>query len=364
MNNGNSESASRDGMHDRSERPTYPKRESHFAHRFTRMLTKSGAAQELGPEGCWLLAVIAHQEDAKRYTGPVTFYAEQLLPLCGFASKGRLNRVRAKAVKLGWLHHEEGGKSRPARYWCLIPSPCGSLSDAPVDEGDETVSRSVVERQADGNRTANGRKPDSKRNGSATANGSLSTLVPTDPSPPPDSWGGVAERLRKAGVLDPDPAIDAARKTGCAPELIDRMIEHWKSHPGAWEAGGLRWRVIHALPDDDPSTGWPPESDGYRAIQTRALSQARQRETAAADTESAARCKEAVKKYRQLEEEQGAKLDELIADRERFNEFCLSVAGDDSDLLKQLRQGAKKLGSPGRQELLEALSERMKDIEA
>ena len=93
----------------------YPKRSSHFAHKFCRTLTKSAAAQELGPEACWLLSVIVHQEDAIRYSRPVTFWNDQLLPLCGFGSRKRLESARRKAIEGGWIHYKPGGKSKPGR---------------------------------------------------------------------------------------------------------------------------------------------------------------------------------------------------------------------------------------------------------
>lgn len=113
---------------------TYPKRPSHFAHRFTRLLTKAAVAQEIGPDACWLLAVIAHQEDAKRYRSAVTFWNGQLMPLCGFNSEKPFARARRKAVEAGWLHYEAGGKGKAGRYWCLIPDGHDKIDDSPMDE--------------------------------------------------------------------------------------------------------------------------------------------------------------------------------------------------------------------------------------
>lgn len=115
--------------------PEYPKRGNHFAHRFTRMLTKTAVAQELGPQVCFLLTVIAHQEDAKRYTGAVTFWNEQLMPLVGTAKWRTLDRFRKVAVEAGWLYYENRGKRKPGVYWVLIPAWAEPLTDAPVDEG-------------------------------------------------------------------------------------------------------------------------------------------------------------------------------------------------------------------------------------
>jgi hypothetical protein len=165
--------------------PDYPARESFFAHRFVRLLTKTAAAQELGPEVTWLLTVVAHQEDAKRYCGAVTYWNEQLMPLCGFRSKGRLVRVREAAVRSGWLHYETGGRTQPGRYWCLVPNGYDSLPDGPCDESDPFQDR-----------TANGTQTEPKPNGKRNQSRTPSTLFPS-PNPeggkPADAGPSAAE---------------------------------------------------------------------------------------------------------------------------------------------------------------------------
>ena len=117
---------------------TYPAdRGAFFAQRYCRLLTKSCAAQEIGPEACWLLTIIANLEDAKRYSAPVTFFNEQLSPLCGFGGSKRLVAVRNRAVQAGWLHYERGGKGRPGRYWVTIPKAFQVLDDSPCDESSD-----------------------------------------------------------------------------------------------------------------------------------------------------------------------------------------------------------------------------------
>lgn len=148
----------------------YPKREPFFAHRFCRLLTKSAAAQELGPETCWMLTVISHQEDVKRYRGAVTFYNGQLMPLCGFDSENRLNRARQRAIDAGWLHYEPGLKRHPGRYWVILPLYLDDLPDTPCDEtfplqngganGEENGFPSILEVQSEGE--AGGKRRDKR----------------------------------------------------------------------------------------------------------------------------------------------------------------------------------------------------------
>jgi len=124
----------------RMDSPTYPKRPMFFAHRFCRLLTRAAVAQQIGPEACWLLAVIAHQEDAIHYARPVTYYNEQLMPLCGFGSRKRLVEARRKAIDGGWLFYRGGGKGTPGTYWALIPEAYQETPDGPLNSAREAYA--------------------------------------------------------------------------------------------------------------------------------------------------------------------------------------------------------------------------------
>lgn len=115
---------------------TYPSREAYFAHRYCRLLTKTCAAQEIGHVAFALCVTIAHQEDAKRYSGPVTFFNEQLLPLVAVTKWESLDRARQRAAAAGWLHYEPGnrGQRMPGRYWVTIPKHLEQFDDQPCDE--------------------------------------------------------------------------------------------------------------------------------------------------------------------------------------------------------------------------------------
>lgn len=114
--------------------PTYPKRPSHFAHKFCRLLAKATIANEMGSDVCWMLAVIAHTEDAKQYRGPVLFHNGQLMSFCGFKSEDVLARCRKTAVDAGWLHYLKGSRTVAPRYWVLVPSHMLGKDDMPSDE--------------------------------------------------------------------------------------------------------------------------------------------------------------------------------------------------------------------------------------
>ena len=109
-----------------------------WAQRVIRAMTKTAAAQEIGPTAYALVALIAAQEDAKRYRAPVTFYNDQLMPLLGVRKWDTLDHARKKAVEYGWLHYTappRGVRSVPGVYWSLIPDGLDGLHDAAIDEG-------------------------------------------------------------------------------------------------------------------------------------------------------------------------------------------------------------------------------------
>ncbi len=112
----------------------YPKRDSHFAHRFVRVLQKSCAAQDIGQHACLLLCYISHTEDAARYSGPVRFWNSQLEQTMGYTSPKQLNNARHKAIEAGWLHYERQGTRGVGEYYVIIPDRFRTLSDAPIEE--------------------------------------------------------------------------------------------------------------------------------------------------------------------------------------------------------------------------------------
>ena len=114
---------------------TYPRRPSHFAHKFCRILMRCCVAQDIGPDAAYMLTQIVHTEDAAHYRRPIRFFNDQLVAACGFANVKALQRSRDKAVASGWLHYEEGARSRPAIYWVMIPAWAADVDSGPMDEG-------------------------------------------------------------------------------------------------------------------------------------------------------------------------------------------------------------------------------------
>jgi hypothetical protein len=133
--------------------PKYPERPKFFAYRFCRLMAKTCLANEIGPDACWLLTVIAHTEDARGYRGAVTFYNEQLFPLVGAGSVDSLSRTRAKAISAGWLVYFPGGRKRPGKYWVNVPDQFADMDDSPSDERPEKYLRISAEESAEESET-------------------------------------------------------------------------------------------------------------------------------------------------------------------------------------------------------------------
>ncbi len=109
----------------------YPARPSHFAHRYTRLILRACAAQQIGADAVLLCITVVHTEDAKRYTAPPTFWNDQLSSQLG-VSTSKLVRIRRKAVESGWLVYHPGAKSRAATYFVTVPSEYRDLQDGDI----------------------------------------------------------------------------------------------------------------------------------------------------------------------------------------------------------------------------------------
>ncbi|MCL4193867.1 MAG: hypothetical protein KJZ87_19165 [Thermoguttaceae bacterium] len=203
-------------------------------------------AQDIGPEACWLLTIIAHQEDAKRYRGPVTFWNEQLMPLCGFGGRSRLVAARVKAVEAGWLHYEGGGKGRPGVYWALIPAGLDDLEDTPCDETPDDICRPESGQQTDGNgecRPKSGRNSGRQPDGNRTANLHHSSLT-LNPIPKKRACfvEPTVEEVRaycheRGNAVDPQRFIDHYTANGW--RVGKNPMRDWKAAIRTWEKNGV-----------------------------------------------------------------------------------------------------------------------------
>lgn len=256
----------------------YPTRPGYFAAKYCRLLTKSAAAMEIGPEVCWMLTIIVHQEDSARYKKPINYWNEQLQALCGFGSRKRLVTARNKAIEAGWLHYEPGSKRKPGIYWVTLPTGLSIGDSGSCDESDLLI---------DGGTKRNGKTAMGGQNGTANDTDSLSggneterqrgamrngKSAPSIPNPKPnpskcikrfdDFWKVVHQKVGKGAARKAYPkAVTAIAKDKTLSNaeaeqwLIDTMLTFAKSpqasdevkgtiHPATW-LNGERY-------DDDP----------------------------------------------------------------------------------------------------------------
>jgi hypothetical protein len=180
----------------------YPERESFFAIRFLRLLTKSAAAMEIGTDGCVLLMVIVGQEDACRYNRPVNFWNAQLATLCGIPANNetQLRRVRDRCVKAGWLVYESGGRRKHGRYFVAIPPHVDPSNDGGCDESPEPSVR-----QSDANPTPSERNVCADRAQSVRKVCAECAPSSPNPSPIPNPKSAAAPPPGPAQAAEADP---------------------------------------------------------------------------------------------------------------------------------------------------------------
>ncbi len=240
----------------------YPRRPTHFFHRYSRRLAWSCAANEIGADGCWLLTIIAAMEDLKRYQRAPDFFNEQLAPLCGW-SVDKLARVRRRCVEHGWLHYESGGKRTPGVYW---------IEDTLIDGRTlREVESSFLPQSAEQSAEETARKQQAKRGDNRERSAeppylscSLSPPPPPDDARAADKWAEVAVALERIGLADVAGTIAKARDRGYSPVEVTALIAHWKSRPGAWDGpGAIVWRIEHSAPGRPVTDGWPPENETH-----------------------------------------------------------------------------------------------------
>jgi hypothetical protein len=163
-------------------------------------MVKTCVAQEHGQGAFTLLSVIAHTEDARRYTSPVTFWNEQLAAVAGFANVKAMDRQRAKAVESGWLVYIPGAKAKPGKYWVAIPPEFSILDDGPTDEGCVDVSTDMnTSPDSTSNLTKKvGKQPGSNRELTGKQVGNIQPYP--YPSPSPSQKPMSTQRARKGGM--------------------------------------------------------------------------------------------------------------------------------------------------------------------
>lgn len=211
-----------------------PKRNSFFAHRLVRLLYKTCAVHDIGEHAFLLVVLIAHTEDAIRYSKPVSFWNSQLDSVLGFKSPKQLNQARHRAIQAGWLHYERKGDRQPGLYWTDIPSRFEALSDAPIEN--ECFPNSEHE--------AENKNEMHSENG--TRSGTQSGK-PSIPIPKPIKSGRTAERFNPPSVQEVQEYAKAESLRIDAERFVDYFVSvGWVIGKGkkpmkSWQAAAKNW---------------------------------------------------------------------------------------------------------------------------
>jgi len=281
---------SRNGVRKKPRRGAgYPRRTPFFFHRFSRLLIKTCAAQVIGADGCWLLAIIAATEDSKRYRAAVSFYNPQLSAFCGW-SIDKLDRVRKRCIDEGFLHYEPGGNRTPGLYWVLVDDSLGDAPDlGPIGELESDFKPQTAEHSADDSATEPRTSCGENRDKPADLTNLSCPITP--PSPPDaantrpskpepvgdaDQWQKVEGELISVGVSHWRGLLGSYRETGCSAEHALELIEFWKRHQDRFDSpiGALHHRMENAHPSIPTDERWPGLQAKPKTVRT---DEARQR---------------------------------------------------------------------------------------
>ena len=230
--------------------PSYPVRKAFFAHRYCRLLTKTCAAQEIGHVAFVLCVTIAHQEDSKRYKGPVTYYNEQLMPLVGVTKWDTLDNARKRAATAGWLHYEPGnrGQRLPGRYWVTIPTGLDDLNDLPCDETQPPVNGEWNKSQSLTQYPVNG-----EREGEREGEHSMPVPIPIIDAPSDDGAASVSSKKKfikptleavtaycqeRKNHVDAQRFLDYYESNGW--KVGKNSMKDWRAAVRTWERNGFQ----------------------------------------------------------------------------------------------------------------------------
>lgn len=204
-------------------------------------------SQELGASTCWLLSLIACQEDVKGFTEPAKFYFAQLMPLCGFGSPKQLRNAIAKAVELGWLEYLPGSKGIPGRFSVRVPTEFADLTPFACDESSERVPSAETQTEMQtvmgalsGNETTAERQRKRKRKGNTSL--PITTPTPKEKRPRfeiPSLEEVKAYCIERANQVNPEQFHDHYEANGWV-QGPSKPIRNWKAAVRTWERNGMK----------------------------------------------------------------------------------------------------------------------------
>ncbi|QDT06892.1 hypothetical protein K227x_53150 [Rubripirellula lacrimiformis] len=231
----------------------YPKRSSHWAHKLTRLLFKSCAAQDIGHHAVCLVTHIAHTEDAARYQGPVRFWNSQLMEVLGFNSPKQLTAARDKAIQAGWLVYHRVNDRSVGNYWTEMPDSVSRFSDEPIEES--------CSDNGTGKHSENGKHSDSENGKHSDSGKGMHSESGTHGGTHSGMHCGTHSGMHcgthsgKPSYPTPNPTPNPKNAAKKSPDYSDAFEEFWKAYPanskGRKRGKSETFKLWRAVPVDD-----------------------------------------------------------------------------------------------------------------
>ena len=305
----------------------YPRRSPFFFAKALRRMSGYAVSQDVGPLGYAILVEVALTEDKRGYKSPPRFTQ------CSLADRLGVNRKTISAaidrcVEFGWLHWEQIRQNGQGKAWITFPdwavdddeplsekrkieppvsddvrsskkrtnevaqnnsSSKKRTNDRTDDRTDDRTNDRTDDRTNDRTNDTthifpipnpNPHPPPQERSKNGRAGGQMEIFENQESdSPPPEQQ--LADELRLLGLRKP---VEAARSglSKLSLQQIRPHLDHFRSHPGAWGAVILFWRLNSpSLALWKPEEGWPDPLPGFAAAASRQAVDARTEREAA-----------------------------------------------------------------------------------
>lgn len=204
----------------------------------------------------------------------------------------------AAMLHVGWIEeHPDGGLIFPNFYEFNTPEKSRPAAMTPAERQQKRRDKIAREQSEQAHSVT---KSSRNRHGDVTESHEMSQgeeksreekKYPSPPSPSVENRSAnpvqaAAEELISCGVQFPRSAVETAFANGATLPDLQALCQHYKSMPGAWDAGALQRRVKGFVRGQPVSEGWPQPDKKFERDQNlseqrvHAAQQAREREMA------------------------------------------------------------------------------------
>jgi len=223
----------------------YPtdRKSSGYAIRFIKALLNSDAIREFGTEAVLLAIFIASREDKLHYRRAPMFWRAELMDRFGNGSPKGFLRIRNAAIEAGLLHYTEATRTKPGKYWTLVPDWLLPQFEAFRKRNGSTSTRSE-------NGTASG-----TANGTANGTHSIPSThnpIKKHPSFQKPTVGEVqAYCQERSNQVNAEQFVDHYSANGWV-QGKGKPIRDWKAAVRTWERNGLNTTTSKPDPSHKP----------------------------------------------------------------------------------------------------------------